>query len=162
MTTGIQNVNNLTAAYYAATLVFLLLFALYDMRHHKIRNTALAAFLVWCLFSVPAGMYEHPVLPWQYLLLQCLGGFLSGFLILFTIALATNGGIGGGDIKLTALLGIPFGASGLMAVLFLACTAALLHLGIRRIMKKRRPQSIPFAPYLFAGCLAFTLPQLLA
>ena len=87
-------------------------------------------------------------------------GFLSGFLLLLSVSLATNGGIGGGDIKLVALLGIPFGASGLMAALALSCLFALAHLGIRNAFQRIPAGNIPFAPYLFFGCMAVTLLRL--
>ena len=142
--------------YHAITLVFLLGFAAYDHRHHRIRNAALLAFLPWCLLYIPAALQEMPAC---LVLLRCFLGALCGFLLLLTVSLATGGGIGGGDIKLAALLGIPFGASGLMAALALSCFFALLHLGIRRACKRKAPGNIPFAPYLFFGCLAVTLIQ---
>ncbi len=104
--------------YHAITLVFLLGFAAYDHRHHRIRNAALLAFLPWCLLYIPAALQEMPAC---LVLLRCFLGALCGFLLLLTVSLATGGGIGGGDIKLAALLGIPFGESGLMAVLALSC-----------------------------------------
>ena len=90
-------------------------------------------------------------------LLHCFLGFLCGFLLLLTVSLATGGGIGGGDIKLAAILGIPFGASGLMAVLAASCILVLLHMGIRTICRKGRPRQIPFAPYIFWGSILYTL-----
>lgn len=51
MMTGIQNVNSLEAGYYAATLIFIGWFALYDFRRHLVRNQALAIFFFWCLLS---------------------------------------------------------------------------------------------------------------
>ena len=83
----------------------------------------------------------------------------AGFALLLAASLATNGGIGGGDIKLVALLGIPLGVSGLMAALVFSCLSALIHLGIRRAHKKKAAETIPFAPYLFFGCAAVMLLQ---
>lgn len=158
-TTGIPNVNKPLFTYHVLTLLFLAGFALYDHRHHRIRNAALLAFLPWCLFSTILMYYVFPCLSPVYLGIRCILGFLSGFVLLLAVSLATGGGIGGGDIKLAALLGIPFGASGLMAALALSCFLALLHLGIRRACKRKAPGNIPFAPYLFFGCLAVTLIQ---
>lgn len=86
-------------------------------------------------------------------------GLLAGFVLLLSVSLATNGGIGGGDIKLTALLGIPFGVSGLMAALVLSCLYALIHLGIRKAYEKKAAGNIPFVPYLFFGCATAMLLQ---
>ena len=135
-------------------------FAFYDHRHHRIRNAALLAFLPWCLLSLPVAAYACPGDTFPEALLHSALGFLSGFLLLLSVSLATDGGIGGGDIKLVALLGIPFGASGLMAALALSCFFALLHLGIRKSCKRKPAGNIPFAPYLLFGCFAVTLLEL--
>lgn len=153
--TGILSVNKLLITYHALTLLFLAGFAAYDKRHHRIRNAALLAFLPWCLLSLPAAAYACPGAAFPEAVLHSVLGALSGFLLLLSVSLATDGG----DIKLAALLGIPFGASGLMAALALSCFLALLHLGIRRACKRKAPGNIPFAPYLFFGCLAVTLIQ---
>lgn len=86
-------------------------------------------------------------------------GFGAGFVLLLSVSLATNGGIGGGDIKLVALLGIPLGVSGLMTALVLSCLSAMIHLSIRKAYKKEAAKNIPFAPYLFFGCAAAMLLQ---
>ena len=106
---GILSVNKLLITYHALTLLFLAGFALYDKRHHRIRNAALLAFLPWCLLSLPLAAYACPWMAFPETMLRCAIGFLSGFLLLLSVSLATNGGIGGGDIKLVALLGIPSG-----------------------------------------------------
>ena len=147
--------------YHALTLLPLAGFAFYDHRHHRIRNAALLAFLPWCLLYLPLAAWACPMATFPEVLLHCGMGSLSGFLLLLSVSLATGGGIGGGDIKLVALLGIPFGASGLMAVLALSCLSALIHLGIRKACKREAAGNIPFAPYLFFGCLADILLQLL-
>lgn len=48
--TGIPNVSDLPFSYRLLTLFFLLLFAIYDYRHHKVRNAALLAFLFGAFF----------------------------------------------------------------------------------------------------------------
>ena len=157
--TGTRTVNKPLFLYQTLTMLPLAGFAFYDHRHHRVRNAALLAFLPWCLLSLPAAAYACPGAAFPEAVLHSVLGSLSGFLLLLSVSLATDGGIGGGDIKLAALLGIPFGASGLMAALALSCFLALLHLGIRRACKRKAPGNIPFAPYLFFGCLAVTLIQ---
>ena len=158
--TGTPNVNKLLSAYHALTLLFLAGFALYDKRHHRIRNAALLAFLPWCLLS-PVLMYcTFPYLSPAYWGIRSALGLFAGFALLFSVSLATGGGIGGGDIKLVALLGIPFGVSGLMGALALSCLYALIHLGILKAYKKKPKENIPFAPYLFFGCATVMLLQL--
>ena len=98
--------------YHAITLVFLLGFAAYDHRHHRIRNAALLAFLPWCLLSPLLMHFTFPGLSPAYWGIRSAAGFGAGFVLLLAVSLATNGGIGGGDIKLVALLGIPLGYPG--------------------------------------------------
>ena len=155
--TGIQNVNNPLIIYRLITLVFLCFFAIYDKRHHKIRNAALLAFLPWCLFSIPVTIYSLPAVPWPYIVLRSLLGCINGFCTLLLISMATNGSIGGGDIKFVGLLGILYGTTGLLSVLFLSCLAALLHNGIKAIPNGNLPKNIPLAPYLLYGCALYTL-----
>ena len=146
--------------YHALTLLFLAGFALYDKRHHRIRNAALLAFLPWCLLSPLLMYFTFPGLSPAYWGIRSAAGFLAGFVLLLAVSLATNGGIGGGDIKLVALLGIPFERSGLMAALTLSCIYALIHLSIRKAFKKKPAENIPFAPYLFFGCASAMLLHL--
>lgn len=145
--------------YQVFTLLFLAGFALYDKRHHRIRNAALLAFLPWCLLSPLLMYHAFPGLSPAYWGIRSAAGFGAGFALLLAVSLATNGGIGGGDIKLVALLGIPLGVSELMAALVLSCLSALIHLGIRKAYKKKAAEHIPFAPYLFFGYAATMLMQ---
>ena len=158
--TGILSVNKLLITYHALTLLFLAGFALYDKRHHRIRNAALLAFLPWCLLSPLLMYFTFPGISPAYWGIRSAAGFLAGFVLLLAVSLATNGGIGGGDIKLVALLGIPLGMSGLMSALVLSCLYALIHLGIRKAFQKKPAENIPFAPYLFFGCAAAMLLHL--
>ena len=151
--------SSLLFTYHALTLLFLTGFALYDKRHHRIRNAALLAFLPWCLLSPLLMYHSFPGLSLAYWGIRSAMGLLAGFVLLLAVSLATNGGIGGGDIKLVALLGIPLGVSGLMTALVLSCLSALIHLGIRKAYKKKAAEHIPFAPYLFFGYAATMLLQ---
>jgi leader peptidase (prepilin peptidase)/N-methyltransferase len=90
-----------------------------------------------------------------------LAGLLLG-LPLLVAALLKEGGMGGGDVKLTAasgfVLGLPMGTVGLI----LGLSAALLyHLMIRGIRKRNNLEApaakdtlLPLAPFLSAGFLA--------
>lgn len=156
--TGIPNVSNLPLTYRLLTLFFLLLLAIYDYRHHKVRNAALLAFLFWCLLSLPLTVCLNP---WTSICAICLkssAGFFTGLTLLLAISLLTDGGIGGGDIKLAALLGIIMGSSLLLLVMLTASLAAIIHLELRTLMKKKQITHLPFVPYLFLGSLYLLLP----
>ena len=122
-----------------------------------IRNNALFAFLLWCLLSVPAEIVTLDYSPWYHPLIKSGLGFIAGFSILFCVALVSHGGIGGGDIKLVAVLGIPYGAFGLLFILFVASVMATITSTILSRMNKLDTKHIPFAPYLFVGSLFYTL-----
>ncbi len=146
--TGLPNENSLFLCYWTATLGILAVFAVYDWKYHKIRNRALLLFLPWCLLSIPLA-FRSSNTPFPTLLLQSGLGFLSGGLVLFFAAWMTQGGIGGGDIKLSALLGIPFPTEGVCRILLFSALTALLFFLCRPA--KDRPHSLPFAPFLLWG-----------
>lgn len=50
--TGIVSVSSLYLIYRILTLVFLLLFGIYDFRHHLIKSTALVFLSLWCLSGI--------------------------------------------------------------------------------------------------------------
>ena len=91
-------------------------------------------------------------------------GILLGLPLLIA-ALIKEGGVGGGDIKLTAasgfVLGLPLGCAGLV----LGLTAAVLwHLAIkvrRSLQAKSQPAAartaLPLAPFLSIGFIAATI-----
>lgn len=75
-------------------------------------------------------------------------GAAAGFsLLLFAALVSKEGaGIGGGDIKLTAILGYVYGPYRLAGILL---TASLLASLAAFLLRKQR--SIPFVPFLAAG-----------
>lgn len=138
MMTGTPNVNSLFLLYHAVTLVFLFLIAWYDAKHHKIHQhfPACLPFMVSLLHS--CNPCTQPVLSCVYVLLYSFLGFISGFCMFLFLSMMTGGGIGGGDIKLVGLLGILYGASGLLAVLLASCLFALLHYTICRLFQHKK------------------------
>lgn len=88
---------------------------------------------------------------------------LAGVLLalpLFIAALLKEGGMGGGDIKLTAaagfVLGIPVGTAGLILGLSAALLYYLAITGIRKLKQLKTPaaRALPLAPFLSAGFIA--------
>jgi len=80
----------------------------------------------------------------------CLAALAGGSLLLL-IRCASRGGMGGGDVKLGAVLGIWLGLHGLAVALFLAflfgAAVGLLLMLCRRTTRLR----IPFGPFLSLG-----------
>lgn len=79
---------------------------------------------------------------------QRIAGFLLPGICLFLLAMK-YGGVGGGDIKLTAALGFCFGLHGLAAILFFALLPTCIY------AKATRQRSIPLAVFLCMGFFAY-------
>ncbi|WAA12837.1 prepilin peptidase [Fervidibacillus halotolerans] len=77
-----------------------------------------------------------------------------GFTILYILAIISRGGMGGGDIKLFATIGIVLGTKATLMTLFLSSLIGAIF-GIIVILikgyKKRMP--IPFGPFIAIGAL---------
>lgn len=89
--------------------------------------------------------------PFLYSILMALiiGGFFMGLIII------TKGkGMGGGDVKLGALMGLALGLPNSLVALVLAfLSGAVFSLFLILFGKKHFGQSIPFGPFLVLGCL---------
>ena len=93
------------------------------------------------------GVMSSFILPYPTLL-QRIAGFLLPGICLFFLALK-YGGVGGGDIKLTAAMGFSFGLYGITAILFFALLPALFY------SKVTRQKSVPLAVFLCTGFFVF-------
>lgn len=135
-------------------------FAAYDLRYQRVPGRALAFFCP-AAFAAPL-FHAHPLFYQETLLLTfgvSLAGAATGFFILLTAALLSeNGtGIGGGDIKLAALMGFVYGPYQMMAILVIASGLALIP--SLAIKKKNQSTTIalPFVPFLAFGTLVIML-----
>ncbi|MBY0146692.1 prepilin peptidase [Neobacillus niacini] len=78
----------------------------------------------------------------------------SGFLFLLIIAIVSKGGMGGGDIKLYALLGFVLGFKLVLLSFFLSTLFGAVIGGLALLFKiVKRKQPIPFGPFIAAGTL---------
>lgn len=85
-------------------------------------------------------------------------GFLGGGIPMFTLYLLSRGGMGAGDVKLGAMMGLFLGWKLVLVGLFLSFFSGSL-VGILLLVtgKKGRKDAIPFAPYLAFGGTASAL-----
>lgn len=82
-----------------------------------------------------------------------LGLFLGGGLF-YLLAVLSNGGMGGGDIKYIAAAGALLGWKKVLVVIFLgALLGSIVGLFQIAVQKKSRKSLIPFGPFLAAGTL---------
>lgn len=139
-------------------------FALYDIRHKRVPNKALA-------FSLPvflAAPFIHAAkqgLPGVFPAgLSALLGAAAGFGILLLAALLSKdgAGVGGGDIKLAAAIGFAYGPWGILPILLTASILCLPVAGFYSRTKKGQPLSLPFVPFMAIGCLVMTAIHILS
>lgn len=156
---GIPVVSNMQLIYYTLFFLFLILFAIYDIQHRRVPDLALACFLPFILLAIPIRLIagnELELMDWFYPIL----GFLVGGGTLLMAAISTNGGIGGGDIKLTAMLGFVYGPYGILFALFFATPFAMLFGLFEQRRTGNRFIYLPFVPFLVIGCCAATVLKL--
>ncbi len=99
--------------------------------------------LVFFLPVLAIGRVLSPLTPWW----DSLVGAVVGFGILYIIAVLSNGGMGGGDIKLFFLIGLVLGTIDTLLTLFLAAVIGMV-VGITMLSKNKqgRKTPIPFGP----------------
>ncbi|TCT19627.1 leader peptidase (prepilin peptidase)/N-methyltransferase [Melghiribacillus thermohalophilus] len=131
----------------AFTLISLLaIVTVSDLNYMIIPDRVLVFFSV--LFVVERVLI--PLSPWYDSLL----GAATGFLLLLAIAIVSKGGMGGGDIKLYAVIGYVLGLKGVLLSFFLAALIGSVA-GLAGIIAGRinRQKPIPFAPFIATGSI---------
>jgi leader peptidase (prepilin peptidase)/N-methyltransferase len=112
--------------------------AVTDFRKRIIPDWTWIAILL--IGGVSAFLLKTPYPP----LFERIAGFLLPGLCLFLLAVK-YGGVGGGDIKLTATMGFCFGLYSLAAILFFALIPACIY------AKATKQKSVPLAVFLGVG-----------
>jgi leader peptidase (prepilin peptidase)/N-methyltransferase len=94
---------------------------------------------------------------WPAVLVDSLLGILIGGGIFLAIILASGGGMGGGDMKLGAMLGAFLGWQlGLLALMLAVLTGGLVAVALLALGRRGRKEAIPFGPFLaLGGAVAF-------
>ncbi|OCA92971.1 prepilin peptidase [Bacillus wudalianchiensis] len=139
----------LTPAFFMAVLLIsmLVIITISDLAYMIIPDKILLFFAA--LFIV--GQLLWPLSPWWDSLL----GAAVGFFLLLLIAIVSKGGMGGGDIKLFAVIGFVIGTKAVLMTFFLSCALGafigvfLLFFGI---VKRGKP--MPFGPFIAAAAIS--------
>lgn len=153
-------------------LIYLYLFSKFGLTLEFVSSV----FLFTILFAVSIIDLEHRIIPDKLNLVGAVGGVLIsildrpgifdstlGFIIggglMLALAYFSRGGMGGGDIKLTAVLGLFLGWQGVLLAVFIASgigsiVGILLNLNKG---KKIGKAAIPFGPFLSIGALTVYL-----
>ncbi|ARD47039.1 prepilin peptidase [Sporosarcina sp. P37] len=133
----------------AVALLFismLVILTVSDLKYMLIPNKILLPFGV-AIFML---RFISPLTPWWDSLL----GAAVGFGVLFLIAVVSNGGMGGGDIKLFFVLGLVLGTMQTLVTLFLASLiGAIVGIIFLKRTKQGRKTPVPFGPSIAAAAL---------
>lgn len=150
-------------------LLFLLVFSQYGITWETLLGVLLVSFLV--IITVSDLVYQlipnRVLLPFFLLFLllrffhpyegsfpEHLIGMAAGFLFFLLLGFISRGGMGGGDIKLFAVLGLFFPSSLLILTVMLSslfgCLYGLYLFIIRRASRKKM---VPFGPFIGIGAI---------
>lgn len=140
----------------ALMLVILMAVAVVDLQRRIIPNRIiLPSLMVAPLLAVIVGLVSRQVMPiagpvgyWEIVI-----GFILGGGLLLIIALVRPGGMGGGDIKLAAFMGIFLGRYVLMALFIGFLLGSLAGIVSIAFFNKSRKDLLPFGPFLSLGAL---------
>lgn len=134
---------------YSILLELLLIVSGIDFKMGIIPNRFVLFIFLWGFLW----QFLRPDLPME----SALTGFLTGGVLFYVIALASKGGMGGGDIKLMAALGFITGWPYVLVLFMLSFILGALAGGFLLIIKKKTlKDSLPFAPFLSIGFLLVT------
>lgn len=138
-----------------------------DLEHKLILNKivypAAVVALIINVFSTHPGLLDG-FLPQPVVVAGLIGGangLISGavgFVILLIPALISRGGMGWGDVKMAALIGLVIGFPLVFVALFVAIVIGGLVGGFLLLLKiKKRREPIPFGPFLSLAAMATLL-----
>jgi leader peptidase (prepilin peptidase)/N-methyltransferase len=137
-------------AAYAALSSTLLTVTLIDYDHKIIPNIITLPGIV---IGLGLSIWILPIPPIASLL-----GIFLGSVFFYLIALVSKGGMGGGDIKLIAMIGAFLGWQGALFTIFSgALLGSLVGVMLMLLGKKGRKDKVPFGPFLSSGSILFIL-----
>ncbi len=127
----------------------LFLVALTDLECFEIYDGVLIfGFINYLVFAILQGVLKISDL--KSLGFSMLAGFVTGAVMLgaslIMDRILKKNSLGGGDIKLYALLGLYLGFYGAYELVLLSCILGLLFVGIRKLIKPDAPKEFPFGP----------------
>ncbi|MDV2684894.1 prepilin peptidase [Alkalihalophilus lindianensis] len=118
-----------------------------DIRYMLIPNKIL---LFFAPLYILLRLTIAPLAPWW----DALIGAGVGFGLLLLIAIVSKGGMGGGDIKLFALLGLVLGWQNVLLAFFFSCFYGTIIAGVGMLLGKvKRGKPIPFGPFIVLGTI---------
>lgn len=128
---------------------FYITIAVIDLKHQIIPNKMIYPGLLVALaispFFIKTGLPHHGIASWG--IVNALIGAAAGFISLLILAILSRGGMGLGDVKMAAFIGLTTG----FAEVFVAVIGGIILGGLAAILLlafKKRKEVIPFGPFL--------------
>lgn len=135
---------------YILLFSLLIIISTIDIKSNLIPNRFVLILFIWVLMWQ---LFFPKISPSSAVL-----GFLVGGLSFFLIAVLSRGGMGGGDVKLMAVLGLSSGWPYILIFFFLAFVlGAFAGVGFLVSKKKSRKDSMSFGPFLGLSFYLVTL-----
>jgi len=162
----------MNALFHGLLFSFFLFIALYDVKHGIIPNKVIIpAFILSLVINllIAAAMHFYPDIHRESLIISTnvawnmLAGFMGAVFIAFIIIITKGKGMGGGDLKLVAVMGLLLGMKNLIIALYIAVILGSIG-GILWGLHKGRIKglTIPFGLFLSIGSiLSFLLGEVL-
>lgn len=147
------------AALYCCLFIVLMVI---DLEHRLILNKvvypALVVALVISVFLPPSELtfFTNAFWPQPGIIQAAIGGAV-GFGLFLLVAVISRGGIGWGDVKMAALIGMVTGYLALVALLLAVIVGGLVAGLLLALKIKRGKEAIPFAPFLSMATIAILL-----
>ncbi len=140
------------------SLLYLLLgISLVDFKYRIIPNQlVITGIIIAFIFHLPSFASFWLAVPDSFLLsitlLDSLYGFILGSIVFILIILISKGGMGGGDLKLMAMIGLFVGLRGTATAMLLGFVAGAV-VGVYFMIRGKltRKDALPFAPFLALG-----------
>jgi leader peptidase (prepilin peptidase) / N-methyltransferase len=143
-----------------AFLAALVIVTFIDLEHQIVPDVitlpGVAVGLTWSVFAalLLSGGHGTPPSFSPPAPLDALLGTLVGGGILYLVAVLSRGGMGGGDIKLTAMVGAFLGWRAALLTIFLGTlSGSVIALLLLASGKKSRKDPMPFGPFLVLGAI---------
>lgn len=145
----VKSVDMIQFAIQSLFLLGMLLITYIDIKYQYIFDEVLLALGALAIISTP-------YIPYNWL--DRLGGVLAGAIIMLLIAFLSKGMLGGGDIKMVAMLGLWQGLAGLYVCVTVGFISAAIFAIIALVSKqKKMGDTMAFAPFLAFGAFIYWL-----
>jgi leader peptidase (prepilin peptidase)/N-methyltransferase len=136
----------LDTLFYALFFSALLVVTFIDLEHKiipdRISLPGIGVGLLACLLVLPPSFWD------------ALAGAALGWGLFYLVALLSRGGMGGGDIKLIAMIGAFLGWQQMLLTIMLgAFSGSIVGIGLMIFFGKGRKYAVPFGPFLSLGAV---------